>query len=74
MKKDRCDSRSGGGVVILCRRDDWKVKNLDFDDNLECVWCEIKTVNPRYYFIASEYHPPDPKYPETELLNLCLKL
>ena len=26
VRKDRCDSRSGGGVAILCR-DDWKVKN-----------------------------------------------
>jgi hypothetical protein len=36
VRKDRCDSRSGGGVAILCR-DDWKVKNLDFDNNFECV-------------------------------------
>ena len=36
VRKDRCDSRSGGGVAILCR-DDWKVKNLDFDNNLECM-------------------------------------
>jgi hypothetical protein len=67
VRKDRCDSRSGGGVAILCR-DDWKVKNLDFDNNLECVWCEIVTLNTKYY-VASVYHPPDPIYPETELLN-----
>ena len=67
VRKDRCDSRSGGGVAIMCR-DDWKVKNLDFDNNLECVWCEIVTLNTKYY-VASVYHPPDPIYPETELLN-----
>ena len=67
VRKDRCDSRSGSGVAILCR-DDWKVKNLDFDNNLECVWCEIVTLNTKYY-VASVYHPPDPIYPETELLN-----
>ena len=48
VRKDQCDSRSGDGVAILCR-DDWKVKNLDFDNNLECVWCEIVTLNTKYY-------------------------
>ena len=55
------------GIGMNCR-DDWKVKNLDFDNNLECVWCEIVTLNTKYY-AASVYHPPDPIYPETELLN-----
>ena len=49
VRKDQCDSRSSGGVGAIMCRDDWEVKNLDFNNNLECVWCEIKTVNTRYY-------------------------
>ena len=35
---------------------------------MECTWCEIKTVNSKYY-VASLYHPPNPMCQESELLN-----
>jgi hypothetical protein len=40
-------TRGRGVEWLFCveTRDDWKVKNLDFDNNLECVWCEIVTLN-----------------------------
>ena len=60
VRKGRCDLRSGGGAVAFMCRDDWEVKNLDFNNTLESVWCEIITVNTRYY-VTSVYHPPDPK-------------
>jgi hypothetical protein len=36
IRKDRSNARLGGGVVILCRSD-WKIKKLDFRNNLECL-------------------------------------
>ena len=35
---------------------------------MECIWCEIKTINSKYY-VASLYHLPNPMYQESELLN-----
>ena len=67
VRKDRGDGRNGGGVAIICR-EDWKCKSLNFQNNLECIWCEIETANSKYY-VASVYHPPDPTYQESELLN-----
>ena len=67
IRKDRGDNRNGGGVAIICRND-WKCKVLNFQNNLECIWCEIKTANSKYY-AASLYHPPEPVYEEGELLN-----
>ena len=32
--------------------------NLDFQNNLECVWCEIVTANSEYH-VATIYHPPN---------------
>ena len=37
-------------------------------ESIECTWCEIKTVNSKYY-VASLYHPPNPMCQESELLN-----
>ena len=68
VRKYRCNSQPGGGVAILCRSN-WKAKNLNFSqNNLECLWCKIQTVNIIYY-VAVVYHPPDPVYPESELLD-----
>ena len=66
VRKDR-DSRPGGGVAILCRND-WKIMNVDLDNNFECIWCEIQTMNSSYS-VAVEYHPPDPTYNESDLLD-----
>ena len=57
-RKDRDASRKGGGVAII-HRNDWECKLLNFQNNLECIWWEIKTVNSKYY-VASLYHPPNP--------------
>ena len=67
IRKDRGDNRNGDGVAIICRND-WKCKLLNFQNNLECIWCEIKTANIKYY-AASLYHPPEPVYEEGELLT-----
>ena len=37
-------------------------------DTNECIWCDIKTVNTKYY-VASLYHPPNPMYHEREKTN-----
>ena len=55
VRKDRYDLRTGGGVAIACRND-WKIKHLDFQNNLEYVWCEIVTANSEYH-VAAIYHP-----------------
>ena len=34
----------------------------------ECSWCEIQKYNAKY-FVAILYHPPNPNYPECELLE-----
>ena len=67
VRKDRDALRSGGGAAIIYRND-WECKLLNFQNNLKCIWCEIKTVNSKYY-VASLYHPPNPMYQESELLN-----
>ena len=36
--------------------------------NFECLWCEIQQDNAKY-FVAVLYHPPNPNYPECELLE-----
>ena len=67
VRKDRSNGQNGGGVAIICW-EDWKCKLLDFQDNLECIWCKVETANSKYY-LASVYHPLDPIYQESELLN-----
>ena len=57
VRKDCGDGRNGEGVAIICRQD-WKCKLLNFQDNLDCTWCEVGTANSKYY-LASVYHPPD---------------
>ena len=70
VRKDRADYRSGGGVAVICRND-WRIETLNdiksFD--YEFVWCKITTPNSDYY-VASIYHPPDPVYDASELLDL----
>ena len=65
VRKDRCDLRTGGEVVIFCRND-WKIKRLDLQNDLERLWCEIITVNSEYH-VAVVYHHPNP--PNVELLD-----
>lgn len=67
VRKDRSAGRHGGGVAIVCRND-WKVKKLDLQNNFECLWCEIETKNSNYH-IGAIYHPPDPDYLESDLLD-----
>jgi hypothetical protein len=67
VRKDCGSGRNGRGVAIIYR-EDWKCKPLNFQNNLECIWCEIETANNKYY-VTSVYHPPDPTYQESELLN-----
>ena len=67
VRKDCGSGRNGRGVAIIYR-EDWKCKPLNFQNNLECIWCEIETANSKYY-VASAYHPLDPTYQEYELLN-----
>ena len=57
----------GGGVAIICRND-WKVKVLNAGEDFECVWCKITTPNSEYH-VSCVYHPPDPIYEATDLLN-----
>lgn len=67
LRKDRSDSRNGGGVAIVCRND-WKISHINYDNNLECLWCIINTANSKYY-AGVVYHPPDPIYNDEDLLN-----
>lgn len=67
IRKDRRDSRGGGGVAIICRSD-WKIKIYKFGNDLECLWCKVITPNSEYY-IAAVYHPPNPVYDEMDLLD-----
>ncbi len=68
-RKDRSDERLGGGVAILCRND-WKINKLDFNNTVfECLWCEIHIKNNNKYYVAAIYNPPDPTYPEPDLLD-----
>ena len=67
VRKDRADGRRGGGVAIVCRND-WKIRPIISESNFECLWCEISTTNSKYY-TASIYHPPDPLYDESALLE-----
>ena len=71
MRKDRKDDRMGGGVPILCRNN-WKIHriNLNFNNNndLECLWCLIKTINLEFY-VGAVYHPPDPVYLDETLVS-----
>ena len=68
LRRDRWNERPGGGVAILCRND-WNIKELDFQNNLECLWCEIQGMTNNKYYTAVIYHPPDPIYAESELLD-----
>ena len=70
VRKDRCDSWSVGQGVewLFCVEMTGKLKIWILITTFECVWCEIVTPNTKYY-VASVYHPPDPTYPEIELLN-----
>ena len=67
LRKDRSDSRTGGGVAIVCRND-WKISQINYENNLECLWCIINTANSKYY-AGVVYHPPDPIYNDEDLLN-----
>ena len=67
VRKDRADGRRGGGVAIVCRND-WSIRPITSGNNFECLWCEISTPNSKYY-TASIYHPPDPLYDESALLE-----
>ena len=42
--------------------------NVYHSKNFECLWCEIQKDNAKY-FVAALYHPPNPNYPECELLE-----
>ncbi len=69
VRKDRSDERLGGGVAILCRNN-WKINNLDFNNTVfECLWCEIHINKYNKYYVAAIYNPPDPTYPEPDLLD-----
>ena len=67
LRNDRSDFRKGGGVAILYRTD-WKILNVYPSENFECLWCEIQKDNTKFFF-AALYHPPNPNYPECELLE-----
>jgi hypothetical protein len=67
IRKDRNDSRVGGGVAIFCRND-WKIKIYDSGTDFECLWCSVFAENSEYY-IAAVYNPPDPVYNETDLID-----
>ena len=67
VRKDRDALRNERSVAII-HRNDWECKLLNFQNNLEYIWCKIKTVNSKYY-VASLYHPPNPIYHESELIN-----
>ena len=72
LRKDRDASRKVGGVAII-HRNDWECKVLNFQNNFECIWCDIKTINTKYH-VASLYHPPNPMYHETNHLEQILSL
>ena len=69
MRKDRADYRYGVGIAIICIND-WRIETLNKINSFkfESVWCKITTPNSDYY-VASIYHPPDPVYNASELLN-----
>ena len=67
LRNDRTDFRKGGGVAILYRNDK-KILNVYPSENFKCLWCEIQKDNAKY-FVAVLYHPPNPNYPECELLE-----
>ena len=54
-------------MAIICRND-WTLKQLEFNNDFECLWCELTTTNSKY-FIASVYHPPSPIYHDDDLLH-----
>ena len=66
-RKDRSDERNGGGVAIICRSD-WRIKQIKPGNEFECIWCEIATPNSEF-FVATLYHPPDPVYKASDLLD-----
>ena len=51
-----------------CVQKDWNVKCVDYQNILKCLWCEVNTSNSKYY-AAVVYNPPDPVYPESDLLQ-----
>ena len=72
IRKDRNDSRVGGGVAIFCRND-WKIKIYDSGTDFECLWCSVFAENSEYY-IAAVYNPPDPVYNETDLIDYLVDI
>ena len=53
----------------MCRND-WKIINVDLDNNFECIWCEIHTMNSSYCVsVVYNYDPPEPIYNESGLLD-----
>ena len=69
VRKDRANYRSGGEVAVICRND-WRIEMLNNINSFdyEFVWCKIRTPNSDYY-VASIYHPTDPVYDASELLD-----
>ena len=68
LRKNRWNARSGGGVAILCRSDE-TIRKMEFQSNFECLWCEIEVKRDNKYHIVAVYHPPDPVYAESKLLD-----
>lgn len=60
-RKDRLLKR-GGGIFCFVRNGINCVRRTDLEDNnIECIWIEIKPTNAKSYLIGSLYRPPDSK-------------
>ena len=68
LMKNRWNARPGGGVAVLCRSDQ-TIKKMEFQSTFECLWCEIEVKRSNKYHIVAVYHPPDPVYAESKLLD-----
>ena len=61
FRKDRLEKR-GGGILCFVKNDVNCIRRIDIEDNnIECVWVEIKPKNAKSFLVGSIYRNPDSK-------------